>query len=83
MAKKSAMEEEIKQLQKHMGGLVKTILYLKSKVDKLEQKIEKDSDNDIESIVQKQNLLDKAFAANNDAIKRIEEEIVNFEKVRD
>lgn len=80
MTKKSAMEEEIKQLQKQMGGLVKTIVDLKSKVDKLEKKLEKDSDNDIESIVQKQNLLDKAIAANNDAIKKVEMEIVNFSK---
>ena len=41
MTKKSAMEEEIKQLQKQMGGLVKTIVDLKSKVDKLEKSLKK------------------------------------------
>ena len=35
------MEEEIKKLQKHMGGLVRTILDLKSKVEALEKKAEK------------------------------------------
>jgi hypothetical protein len=33
-----AMELEIKTLQKHMGGLVKTVLDLKSKVEALEKK---------------------------------------------
>ena len=33
-----AVEEEIKKIQKHMGGLGRTILDLKSKVDALESK---------------------------------------------
>ena len=39
-AEKSSMEDEIKTLQKHMGGLVKTILELKKTVEVLERRVE-------------------------------------------
>ena len=53
MAKKDEqvkMQEEIKSLQKHMGGLSKTILDLKSKVERLANK-----DNDDKNEVEKRN----------------------------
>ena len=71
------MEEEIKALQKHMGRLVKTIIDLKSKVDILEKRQEKNSDRDIYDIMEKKIVLDKVMAANNEAIKKIEKELVN------
>ena len=46
------MEEEIKKLQKHMGGLVRTILDLKSKVEALEKKAENNQHNKLENIVE-------------------------------
>ena len=50
-----AMEEEIKKLQKHMGGLVRTILDLNFKVDALESKNE---NNELENIIEKQAIID-------------------------
>ena len=70
MVKKGTMEEEVKALQKHMGGLVKTIIDLKSRVDILEKRQEKNGDKDIDDIVDKQIVLDKAMAANNEAKKK-------------
>ena len=40
MTNKVAMEEELKTLQKHVGGLVKTMMDMKSKVQALEKKVE-------------------------------------------
>jgi hypothetical protein len=40
MTKKVAMEEELKTLQKHFGGMVKTMLDMKSKIQDLEKKVE-------------------------------------------
>ena len=39
-SKMSKMEQEIKSLKKHMGGLVRTILDLKSEVEVLKKKDE-------------------------------------------
>lgn len=93
MAKKSAnedMEKEIKTMQKHMGGLVrtvldlkskmeelenKTVLDLKSKIEELENKIAKRDKEEIQSIQEKQKIIDKAIAANSAAISKIDKEI--------
>ena len=99
MAKKSAngeMEKEMKTMQRHMGGLVKTVLDLKSKIEELENKTvldlkskieelenkiaEKDKD-EIESIREKQIIIVKAIAANSAAISKIDKEIQTAAKV--
>ena len=85
MTKKNdkAMEEDIKKLQKHMGGLVKTILDLKSKVEALEQKDSENQKRECEIIFQKKEIMDKAIAANSDAIMRIDKEIINLSKAKE
>ena len=75
------MEEEIKKLQKHMGGLVRTIIDLKSKVEALENKAENNQHNELANIMEKQEIVDKAIAANSEAIIRIDQEILSFSKV--
>ena len=99
MAKKSAngeMEKELKTMQRHMRGLVKTVLDLKSKIEELENKTvldlkskieelenkiaEKDKD-EIESIREKQIIIVKAIAANSAAISKIDKEIQTVVKV--
>ena len=74
-----AMEEEIKKLQKHMGGLVRTIVDLKSKVDALETKNE---NNELQNIIEKQAIIDEAIAANSTAINRIDQEILSYSKIK-
>ena len=48
-----SMELEIKNLQKHMGGLVKTILDLKIRLESLEKKDDENGKDDIESILER------------------------------
>ena len=72
---KIKMEEELKTMQKHMGGLIKTILDLKHRVETLEKGTNVDHKKEIGEIMEKQNLIDKTIAANVDAIKDIDEEI--------
>ena len=69
------MEEEIKSLQKHMAGLVRTILDLKSKVESLEERVEGNKTDDLEELIQKQKRVDEAIGANSAAIMKIDEEI--------
>ena len=77
MAKKNekSMELEIKNLQKHMGGLVRTILDLKIRVESMEKKDDENGKDDLESILKRQQMNTKAIAENKDAILKIDEEI--------
>ena len=78
MSKKSdkvKMEEEIKVMQKHMAGLVRTILDLKSKGESLEKKLEGDKNDDLEELINKQKVVDEAISANSAAILKIDQEI--------
>ena len=72
------MEEELKTLRKHLGGLVKTMLYMKSKIQALEKKVEENQEEEIRNILRKQYDIDKAIAANVEAITKIDKEIINF-----
>lgn len=77
-----AMELEIKTLQKHMGGLVKTVLDLKSKVEALEKKPGEYLLDEVEKILERQRINDKAIAANNDAILKIDKEMHALSKTK-
>ena len=80
MSKKCAMEVEIKALQKHMGGLVRTILDLKKKVETLENQVPKDQKDDIDKILEKQKKVEVAIAKNEEAILNIDKEMVKLVK---
>ena len=80
--KKAPMEEEIKTLQRHVGGLVKNLLNLQSKVETMEKKLEEKYKNDVKTILDKQKILDKAIADNSAAITKIDKEILNSSKVK-
>ena len=80
--KKAPMEEEIKTLQRHVGGLVKNLLNLLSKVETMEKKLEEKYTNDVKTILDKQKILDKAIADNSAAITKIDKEILNSSKVK-
>ena len=75
MAKMAKMEEEMKSMQKHMAGLVRTILDLKSKVGVLEEKLHVNPNNDVDELVKQQKRVDEAITANTVAILKIDEEI--------
>jgi hypothetical protein len=64
-SKKATMEEEIKTLQRHVGGLVESMLNLQSKVEAMEKKLEdKVIDEVNNAILVKQRGLDRAIATN-------------------
>ena len=62
------MEQEIKSLQKHMGGLVRTILDLKSEVEVLKKRDEDTQKDDMESLMERQKTV----------IKKIDKEILDI-----
>ena len=63
-----------------MAGLVRTVLDLRAKVETFERKYEKNGNDELKAIIEKQEVLDKAIAANSDAIGKIDEEIKEAEK---
>ena len=76
MPEPEQMEEEIKALQKHMAGLVRTILDLKSRVESLEgSKAQTNPKDDFDKLLKKQKTVDDAINANTAAIVKIDEEI--------
>ena len=80
--KNLTMEEEIKTLQGHMAGSVKTILQLKSKVDLLEKGVEDIGNEGVMEILKKQKAIETAIEASSAAISKIDKEILDFRKVR-
>ena len=75
------MEEGIKTLQGHVGGLVKNMINLQSKGEVMEKKLEDKFINEVNAILVQQRDLDKAIAANSAAIFKIEKEILNSSRV--
>ena len=65
-----------------MGGLVKTVLDLKSKVEALEKKPGEYLLDEVEKILGRQRINDKAIAANNDTILKIDKEIHALSKTK-
>ena len=78
---KAKMAEEIKSLQKHMAGLVRTVLDLKSEVDSMKKTIEVNQKDDVEKLIEKQKIVDEEIAANKAAISKIDKEILVLSKV--
>ena len=78
MSKKSdkvKMEEEMKSMQKHMAGLVRTIIDLKLRAESLEQNLQENQKDDVGELIEKQKRVDEAIAANTEAIVNIYQEI--------
>ena len=76
------MEEEMKTLKRHVGGLVKNLLNLQSKVETMQKKLEDKFTKDVKTILEKQKILDKAIADNSAAITKIDNEILHSSKVK-
>ena len=58
-----------------MGGLVKTMIDLKHRGETLEKGANENHKKEIENILEKQNMIDKAIAANKNVIQNIDKEI--------
>ena len=75
MAKKIDLEEQVKALQKSMGGVVRIVKDLKSSVEVLEKKLKI---KELNEIIEAQKVIDEVLLANSDAIKRIDQEIIQI-----
>ena len=60
-----------------MGGLVRIVLDLKSRVEILEKRLDENHLEDVNNIMEKQIIIDKAIAVNAAAIMKIDEELQN------
>ena len=76
------MEDEVKTLKKHMGGLIGLVKDLKAKVEKLEQEREGNGSHEIKVIVEKQIQIDNLLIANSESISRIEAEMKEIKNKR-
>ena len=75
---KLSLDEEVKTLKKHFGGIIATVKSLKETVDKLEKKISKEENYEIKEIMETQKVIEEVIVANGDAIRRIDKEIANL-----
>ena len=79
MDDKIPLELQIKGLEKSMVTLVKAFKEIKATVGKLEEKVNKNQSNEIQEIMKAQQNLEIIIAANTEAIKRIDNEILRFQ----
>ena len=77
---KVSIDEEVKTLKKHFGGIIATVKALKETVERLEKKMSKDENNEIKDIMETQRVIEEVIVANGDAIKRIDREIKKISK---
>ena len=73
----------MKSMQKHMAGLVRNILDLKSRVEFFEKNGEENKNDDLEVLMDKQKMVDEAITANTAAILKIDKEIKVLSKERE
>ena len=69
------LEEQVKALQRQIGGMGKLVKDIKCNVDKLEKETSIKDDKEIQEIVEAQHVIDTIIVANSDAIKRIDKEM--------
>lgn len=75
MTKKMNVEEELKDLKKHMGSMVKLVKELKAKIDALEKKEEAHKCENVEDILNKQKAVEENLAINSENMKSVELEM--------
>jgi hypothetical protein len=75
MENKNSLEQQVKALQRQMGGIAKLVKDLKSSVDNLEKKRQMTENKEIQEIIDTQKVIDEIIVSNSDAIKRMEREI--------
>ena len=75
MTKKIALEDQMKELEKQFGGIVKLVKILKSNLESLEKKISNQENDEIREIIETQKVIDEVIVANSDAIRRMDKEI--------
>jgi phage shock protein A len=78
--KATSLEEQVKTLQRHFGSMIVTMKDLKCSVDRLEKKVDEAENKEIKDIIEQQKVMEKVIekviAANAEAIKRLDEELI-------
>ena len=74
--KATTLEEQVKTLQRHFGSMIVTMKDLKCSVDRLEKKVDEAENKEIKDIIEQQKVMEKVIAANAEAIKRLDEELI-------
>ena len=75
MTDKDNLEEEVKSMKRHFGGLVSLVKDLKARLERLENVTEHDLNKEIKAIMEKQAVLEELIVANTERIKRIDCEV--------
>eukprot|EP00091_Calanus_sinicus_P000545 TRINITY_DN10477_c0_g1_i1.p1 TRINITY_DN10477_c0_g1~~TRINITY_DN10477_c0_g1_i1.p1 ORF type:complete len:130 (+),score=38.96 TRINITY_DN10477_c0_g1_i1:110-499(+) len=78
--KLEALELQVKALEKGMGAMVKAFKEIKASMNRLEEKVDKTKNAEIQEILKTQKNVEEMIAANANAIKCIDSEISKFEK---
>ena len=78
--KLESLELQVKALEKGMGVMVKAFKEIKASMNKLEEKVDKTQNTEIQEIIKTQKNVEELIAANSDAIKCIDSEISKFKK---
>ena len=80
MANKCALEQEVKAMKKHFGGLLALVKDLKAEVENVKKKLEPNKNPEVKKIIEKQKLLNELIVANTESIKKIESEMKEIQK---
>ena len=75
MEAKDSLEQQVKALQRQMGGIAKLVKDLKATVENLQKKDQVSENREIQEIIDTQRVIDEIIVANSDCIKRMEKEI--------
>ena len=70
-----SLEEQIKTLQKHFGGIVVTVKALKASVDRLESKVDNKQNGEMHDILEAQKKVNDSIVENANAIKILDAEL--------
>ena len=76
--KLESLELQVKALEKGMGVMVKAFKEIKASMNKLEEKVDKTLNAEIQEIIKTQKNVEEMIAANSDAIQCIDSEISKF-----
>ena len=80
MTTKVSIEEEVKKLQKHVGGMAMMLKDLKHSVEVLERRVSANENDAIKQILDALEVVDKKLKTNLVAIKWIDEEIFDLSR---
>ena len=72
------MEIQVKALEMGMGVMVKAVKEIKASINKLEEKVYKTQNEEVQEITKTQKKLEEMIATNSDAIQSIDSEMSKF-----